>query len=153
MEEGIKGFKSLLLAEFGVTGKDIRTFSPLALAFVGDAVYSLVIRTVETEKGNRQAEKLHRDTSKIVSAAAQSRAAALIMPLLTDEEAAVFRRGRNAAPASHARSASIEEYAQATGLEAVCGWLYLKGEEQRLLYLIRAGLGLTPSQNEMGEES
>ena len=140
MEEGVREFKDLLLNTFNIAEKDIRTFSPLGLAFVGDAVHSLIIRTLELEKGNRQAGKLHNDTSVYVCAAAQSRAAAVILPELTEEEAAVYRRGRNAAPASHARSAGDEEYAAATGFEAVCGYLFLAGRTDRLFRLIRLSL-------------
>ena len=126
-----------ILEVFDAGEKDIRTFSPLALAFVGDAVYSLVFRTLEIEKGNRQVNKLHKDTSRYVCAAAQAKAAEVIGPLLTEEETAVFKRGRNAAPAGHIRSATDEEYRAATGLEALCGYLYLTGRTDRLLELIR----------------
>ncbi|MBR2121977.1 MAG: ribonuclease III [Lachnospiraceae bacterium] len=137
MEEGVTQFKDLIFSSFDIAEKDIRTFSPLGLAFIGDAVHTLVIRTLELEKGNRQVRKLHNDTSVYVCAAAQSRAAAVILPELTEEEAAIYRRGRNAAPASHTRSAGDKEYAEATGFEAVCGYLFLTGRTDRLLSLIR----------------
>ena len=139
MEESVRqDLKNQILEAFGAGEKDVRTFSPLALAFVGDAVYSPVFRTLETEKGNRQVNKLHLDTNEHVRASAQAKTAGIIMPLLSEEEEAVFRRGRNAAPSGHIRSATDEEYRAATGLEALCGYLYLTGRTDRLLELLKA---------------
>ncbi len=115
-------------------------FSPLPLAFLGDAVYSLVIRTILMEGGNRQAEKLHRESADLVNASAQAMAAEAILPVLTEEELKIYRRGHNANPAHHAKGASLEDYLKATGLETLCGYLYLKDETGRLLELIKAGL-------------
>ncbi len=115
-------------------------FSPLPLAFLGDAVYSLVIRTILLEDGNRQAEKLHRESAKLVNASAQAKAADAILPCLTQEEMKIYRRGRNANPSHHAKNAPLEDYLKATGLEALCGYLYLKDDVRRLLELIRTGI-------------
>ena len=118
-------------------------YSPLSLAFLGDAVYSLVIRTRVLAGGNRQAAKLPRDASGIVNAGAQAAAGRAIQSLLTEEEAAVYRRGRNANPEHRAKHATDEDYREATALEALLGWLFLQGEEERLLFLVEEGLKLT----------
>ncbi|MDO4285282.1 MAG: ribonuclease III domain-containing protein [Eubacteriales bacterium] len=118
---------------------DIRTYSPLALAFLGDAVYSLVIRTAVVSRGNRQAEKLHRETSQLVCAKGQAAIGDAIREFLTGEEQAVYKRGRNANPYHRAKNATAEEYLKATALEALCGYLYLRGETERMLELIRLG--------------
>ncbi|MDO5591883.1 MAG: ribonuclease III domain-containing protein [Bacillota bacterium] len=115
-------------------------YSPLALAFLGDGVYSLIVRTMVISKGNRQAEKLHNDTRKYVSAQAQARIGDAIQELLTEEEARIYRRGRNANPYHHAKNATLEEYLKATALETLCGYLYLKDETARFLELLKAGI-------------
>lgn len=134
-----------LLSLFALYGmdKDIRTFSPLTLAFLGDAVYSLVIRTTVTARGNRQAEKLHNETTRLVRAQKQAAIGRAVYDLLTPEEKKVYRRGRNAHPMHHAKSASLEDYLQATALEALCGYLFLQGRMDRLSDLVRTGLELT----------
>lgn len=134
------------LALYGMDA-DIRTFSPLALAFLGDAVYSLIIRTSVLAKGNRQAEKLHNETTRLVRAQKQAAIGKAIYDLLTTEEQRVYRRGRNSHPMHHAKGASLEEYLQATALETLCGYLYLQGKTDRLMELLRTGLQLTQRRN------
>lgn len=131
-----------LFALYG-TDLDLRTLSPLSLAFLGDAVYSLIVRTTVLEKGNRQAQKLHNETTRLVRAQKQAAIGRSIYDLLSPEEKKVYRRGRNSHPMHHAKGASLEEYLQATALEALCGYLYLQGRTQRLLDLLRAGLQST----------
>lgn len=132
--------ESLILSSFGEKGKDIRSYSPLALAFLGDAVYSLVIRSLMLAQGNRPPEKLHQDTRRYVCAQAQARIGRSLQTLLSEEERDVYRRGRNADPKHRAKSATEEEYLEATALEALCGWLFLEGREPRLLELLREGM-------------
>lgn len=115
-------------------------FSPLVLAFIGDAVYSLIIRTLIVEKGNMQVNKLHREVSQLVKAQAQQKLYHAIEELLTEEERAVFKRGRNAKSHTSAKNASISEYRNATGIEALVGYLYLSGDMERILYLMSEGL-------------
>ena len=134
------------LALFGMN-VDIRTFSPLALAFLGDAVYSLIIRTSVLAEGNRQAEKLHNETTRLVRAQKQAAIGRAIYDLLTTEEKKIYRRGRNSHPMHHAKGASTEEYMQATALETLCGSLYLQGRIDRLVELLRTGLQLTQRRN------
>lgn len=135
-----KGLREEILQVFPQKEVDIRMYSPLALAFLGDGVYSAIIRTMVISKGNRQAEKLHNETRNLVSARAQARIGDAIAELLTEEEASVYRRGRNSNPYHHAKNASVEDYLKATALETLCGYLYLKDETERFLALLKAGI-------------
>ena len=119
---------------------DVRTYSPLALAFLGDGVYSLIIRTMIVEQGNRPAEKLHNETKRYVSAAAQAKIGDAIQDLLTPEERRIYRSGQHANPEHPARSVDRETYMKATALEALCGWLYLQDRTDRFLELLRTGM-------------
>ncbi len=126
--------------DFGCGEVDIRTYSPLTLAYIGDAIYDLVIRTIVVERGNRSADKLHKKTVTYVNARVQARMIEALENDLTEEETAVYHRGRNAKSYSSAKNASVIEYRKATGLEALCGYLYLQGQQERLLYLIRTAI-------------
>ena len=106
--------------------------SSLALAHLGDSVFELMVRSWLCTRGPSNVKKLHKATVGYVAAPAQAAMAQKILPLLTQEEADVFRRGRNTAPHSVPRAASREEYQTATALEAPFGWLYLQGKTQRL---------------------
>lgn len=106
---------------------DVKTLSPLTLAFVGDGVYSLLVREWLVNKANRPVGELHSMAVKLVRAEAQAAAVNALMSELSEEEAAVFRRGRNA----HT-SRSGGEYHQATGFEALFGYLHLSGRTERL---------------------
>ena len=125
---------------FDITAKDIRTYSPLTLAYIGDAVYDLVIRSILVNRGNTAVNNLHKKASAIVKAPSQAAVAASIMEDLTEEEKDIYRRGRNSKPHTKAKNASTMEYLEATGLEAVVGFLYLKGDTDRALDLIKLGL-------------
>lgn len=145
MEEGIKfnGEPSLLeQIRAGFPGKtqDIRSYSPLTLAYIGDAVYDLIIRTVVVDRANRPANALHHITVKYVSAGAQARIVDALMESLTEEEQGIYRRGRNAKPHTTAKNASVGDYMKATGFEAVLGYLYLKNDVGRILELVRTGI-------------
>ena len=134
------GLNDFINEKFDITAKDIRTYSPLTLAYIGDAIYDLVIRSVLVNRGNTAVNNLHKRASAIVKAPAQAKVAAAIMEDLTDEEKDIYRRGRNSKPHTKAKNASTMEYLEATGLEAVVGFLYLKGDMDRVLDLIRSGL-------------
>lgn len=112
--------------------------SPLTLAFLGDAVFELLVRERLVKKANRQSKKLHAESIKLVNAVSQSAAAEKILPLLTDDEAAVYRRGKNAKVEHIPKGATVMQYNMATGLEALFGWLYLKGETSRINELFEA---------------
>ncbi len=122
--------------------KEVRPneYSPLALAFIGDSVFDLVIKSVIVEKANCQVNKLQNKTSKIVRATTQALIVDALKDELSEEESNIYRRGRNAKPYTKAKNASYSEYCKATGLEALVGYLYLKGETKRLVSLIKLGL-------------
>lgn len=134
------GLNDYINEKFDITSKDIRTYSPLTLAYIGDAVYDLVVRSVLVNRGNTAVNNLHKRASAIVKAPTQAAIAASIMDDLTDEEKDIYKRGRNSKPHTKAKNASTIEYLEATGLEAVVGFLYLKGDMDRALNLIRLGL-------------
>lgn len=114
---------------------DVSLISPLTLAFIGDTVFDLLTRCELVCEANRPVNALHNMASKRVCAAAQAKAVKKIMPLLTEDETAVFKRGRNAHVGSKAKNASSSDYHYATGLESLFGWLWLKGETDRIKYL------------------
>lgn len=115
-------------------------FAPLVLAYIGDAVYELMTRVYLAESGKETNRGLHRAAVEIVSAPAQALAMERLMPMLTEEEAEVFRRGRNAHVNGIPPKATPGEYHAATGLEALFGFLYLRGERERLNQLFSAAL-------------
>ena len=115
-------------------------YSPLALAFIGDSVFDLVVKSVIVEKANCQVNKLQNRTSKIVKATSQALIADALKDELSEEEANILRRGRNAKPYTKAKNASYGEYCKATGLEALVGYLFLKNETGRLVELIKLGI-------------
>lgn len=142
MEEGVKKMElaGRIDAYFSLEKKDIRTYSPLTLAYLGDAVYDLIIRTLLLEEGNAPVNTLHKRTSRIVKASAQAALIHAVEERLTKEELAVYKRGRNAKSATAAKNASITDYRAATGLEALLGYLYLEGQMERILELVKQGL-------------
>lgn len=111
---------------------DVNNLSPLTLAFMGDTVFDLFVRERLICQANRPVNKLHNLASKTVNAASQAKAVKKIMDLLTEEELAVFRRGRNCHTNHKAKNASEGDYHYATGFEALFGYLYLKGNIDRL---------------------
>lgn len=115
-------------------------YSALALAYIGDGVYDLIIRSVVVGKGNHKVKDLHRMTSSIVKAEAQAKIMKSLEDELTDEEMAVYHHGRNAKSGSSAKNASIVDYRIATGFEALIGYLYLDGKMERILELVKIGL-------------
>ena len=130
----------LIAQQFGIRPADIRTYSPLTLAFLGDNVFDLVIRTILVQQGNRSVNVLHRQKSRLVKAAAQAVMAEYLEEVFTDEEEAVYKRGRNAKSVTMPKHARASDYRKATGLEALMGYLYLQGRSDRILELIREGM-------------
>ena len=112
--------------------QNIKMLNPVTLAFMGDSVFELMVRSWLCLHGKAKVKDLHRATVKFVAAPAQARRFQSIEPLLTQEEQDVFRRGRNTAPHSVPKAATRGEYQIATGLEALFGYLYLQGNTQRL---------------------
>ncbi|MCL2081793.1 MAG: ribonuclease III [Oscillospiraceae bacterium] len=129
-----------------LTKKQLDSLSPLALASVGDSVYDLMVRVHLCTKGVSQAGKLHQARVWMVNAKAQAKAAEAILPLLTDQEHTVFRRGRNTQSGNVPQSASREEYQSATAFEALIGYLYLTDKYDRLRELTEIAWANTPIQ-------
>ena len=135
-----KGINSYILEQFDVGEVDIRTYSPLTLAYIGDGVFELVIRSLVVGEGNRRASDLHRRTSQIVKARSQAEMAECLLPVLTPEESDVYRRGRNAHSPTMAKHATMADYRKATGFEALIGYLYLTDRFERILFLVKEAL-------------
>lgn len=139
--ENLKNWENPVELAFALKGQDIRTYSPLVLAFIGDGVYDLIVRTIIVERGNTHANVLHKRCSQLVKADAQAKMMEIVMPILTEEEVAVYKRGRNAKTGSKSRSASLADYRRATGFEALIGYLYLEHRMDRILEITGMGLG------------
>ena len=120
--------------------RDIRSYSSLNLAFLGDAVFEIIVRTLIVEQNKGPVKKLHKRVSELVNAASQARLAAALQEDLTEEELIAYRHGRNAKTSSVARNANIHDYRKATGLEALFGYLYLNGRSERAVILLKLGL-------------
>lgn len=126
---------------FHLEDQDLRSYSPLTLAYIGDGVYELIIRTILVKKGNCPVNRLHKKASSLVKAGAQSAIMEVIEEELTPEELSVYRRGRNAHSPTMAKHATMTDYRRATGFEALMGYLYLKEDYTRMLTLVRMGIG------------
>lgn len=133
-------FDSYMKELFQMEEVDVSTYSPLTLAYIGDGIYDLIIRSIVVNRGNKQVNKLHKETSSLVQASAQSLMMRTMQEHLTEEETAVYKRGRNAKSISPAKNQSITDYRRATGFEALLGYLYLKKEWKRMLDLVKIGL-------------
>lgn len=144
MEKSVMDLPEILKMQFGGEIADIRTYSPLALAYIGDGIYDLVIRTLIVRHGSCQPNKLHKRTSALVKASAQSAMIDKLMDKLTEEELAVYKRGRNAHSPTMAKHATMADYRRATGFEALMGYLYLKEDYSRIVELVRKGI---PEEN------
>ena len=119
---------------------EAREYSPLALAYLGDAVYELALRTFVMNHGNTQVNKMHKKTAGLVKAEAQANFYKVLEEELTEEEKAVYRRGRNAKSVTMAKHATMKDYRMATGFEALMGYLYLTEQMERMAELLGHGL-------------
>ena len=135
-----KGIDSYLKEQFNIPDVDVRTYSPLTLAYIGDGIYDLIIRSLVVAKGNTRASELHKRTSQIVKAKTQADMAEILLPMLTEEEADIYRRGRNAKSPTMAKNATMSDYRKATGFEALMGYLYVKDELPRMVELVKTGI-------------
>jgi ribonuclease-3 family protein len=129
-----------LNGKFGIEAQDIRTYSPLTLAYIGDAVFDVIVRSILVNKGNTAVNKLHSRASSIVKAGTQAAIIKSLMDDLTEQEADIYRRGRNSKPHTKAKNATTMDYLDATGFEAVMGYLYLSGDMDRACELINLGI-------------
>lgn len=127
--------KNMDLGEINITD-----YSPLTLAYIGDGIYEIVVRTVIVDEANRQVNKIHKAASNLVKAETQAKMIHLIMDDLTEEEVRIYKRGRNAKAVTRAKNASMSDYRTATGFEALMGWLYLTGQSERMMKLIKKGI-------------
>ena len=133
MEKGIR-------EAFGLKAANPARIPTLSLAYLGDAVFEVVVRTVLLEEKSGSNGALFTRSLPYVSAVGQAKMTEASLPLLDEEEAAAFRRGKNAKPEHGAKNASSREYHLATGLEALVGYLYITGREDRLIILIKTGM-------------
>ncbi|WP_349948832.1 ribonuclease III domain-containing protein [Lacrimispora sp. BS-2] len=121
---------------------DVKTYSPLALAYIGDGVYELIVRTKVMNHGSTQVHNMHKKSAALVNAGAQAEIIRRLLEEedLTPEEVAAYKRGRNAKAVTTAKHATVADYRTATGFEALCGYLYLTGNLERLITLVGRGL-------------
>lgn len=133
-------FDSYMQDVFQLKEVDIKEYSPLTLAYIGDGIYDLIIRSIVLNKGDKQVQKLHLETSALVNAGTQSKMMRTIQEHLTEEEHGVYKRGRNAKSVSPAKNQSVTDYRRATGFEALLGYLYLKKDWERIIDLVKIGL-------------
>ena len=122
-----------------MTNQELQAMSALALAHMGDAVFELLVRRSLCTSGKTVNGKLHKETVARVCAPAQAAFVGRILPHLTEEETTVYKRGRNAHVSNIPKNATASEYGKATGLEALFGWLYLKGQTERVEELFALG--------------
>ena len=136
------GILDTIKHQFGLGEVDVSSYSPLTLAFIGDCVFDLVVKTVMVENANCQPNKLHRKTSALVKAETQSAMAKWFTDnnILTENEIVIYRRGRNAKSPTTAKNASVGDYRRATGVEALIGYHYLSGNTERFVELIKLGI-------------
>ena len=135
-----KGIEAYIKEQFHLPDVDIKSYSPLALAYIGDSIFDLIIRTIVVGKGNTKASQLHKRTSQVVKASAQSQMVEKLLPLMTPEEETIYKRGRNAKSPTMAKNATMAEYRRATGVEALMGFLYLDNQFERIVELIQTAM-------------
>lgn len=135
-------FFSLLDQHLAVSDFKVNTYSPVALAYIGDCVYELIIRTVIMNQGAKSVNKMHRQARDYVNANRQAELFYLIEDQLTEEEMRIFKSGRNAKSGSSPKNASMKTYKHSTGFEAVLGYLYLNKDWNRIMELLGLGLKL-----------
>lgn len=139
MEKSVE-FENYMREIFQMQEVDVQTYSPLTLAYIGDCIYDLIIKNLVINQGNKQVQKLHKETSALVQAQTQSKMMRTMQEYLTEEEHAVYRRGRNSKTVTPAKNQTITDYRRATGFEALLGYLYLQKDYRRLLDLVKIGL-------------
>lgn len=130
----------IISSELQLQNMNPMEYSSLALAYIGDDAYDLVIRTYLLSKGNMQVNKINQKANELVKASTQSAMMGIIEPLLDEKELGVYKRGRNAKSYTKAKNATVADYRRATGFEALMGYLYLLGNHRRMLFLIHKGM-------------
>ena len=114
----------------------------LTLAYIGDAIYEIIIRTIVVGEGNRQVNQLHKKSSNLAKAGTQAEMVLKLQPFLEEEEEQIYKRGRNAKSYTAAKNADIIDYRNATGFEALMGYLYMQGKTERMFELVKKGMEL-----------
>lgn len=140
MEKSLSELNEQFRALFELKKPDARAYSPLTLAYLGDAVYEIIIRSIIVSQSNAPVQKLHKRSSDLVKASAQAGIIKKIEEMLNEDELAVYKRGRNAKSYTVAKNASMTDYRMATGFEALMGYLFLQGQVERILELVHAGI-------------
>lgn len=135
-----KSLNQQIKETFAIADVDIRTYSPLTLAYIGDGIFDVVIRSIVVGRGNTPVNQLHHKTSHIVKAHSQAMMAEVLLDEMTDTEKDIYRRGRNAKSHTMAKNATVMDYRCATGFEALMGYLYLTDAMDRILELISIAL-------------
>ena len=141
---------SAILAKAGIADCDAKELSPLTLAYIGDCVYELVVRTIVVGTAERTVNTMHKHTCRYVNAAAQRTILESVAEQLTEQEQSVVRRGRNAKSHSVAKNASVSDYRYATGFEALCGYWYLTGQNDRMFTLITEAMKAFDGEDKSG---
>ena len=126
--------------KMNLTKQEVDAISNLGLAHMGDCAFEILCRGYLCARGGKRVDRLHRDTIQLVKATSQAKFVDKLLPLLTEEELAYYRRGKNSHVHAVPKSATAAEYAKATGLEALFGALYLMGQTDRLNFLFKAGM-------------
>ena len=137
MEESLDLYKSIL-DQFQIKKQNVCTYSPLTLAYIGDAIYEIIIRTIVVGEVNQ----LHKKSSNLAKAATQAEMVLKLQPFLEEEEEQIYKRGRNAKSYTAAKNADIIDYRNATGFEALMGYLYMQGKTKRMFELVKKGMEL-----------
>ena len=140
MEKSLNELNEQFRTLFELKKPDARAYSPLTLAYLGDAVYEIIIRSIVVSQSNAPVQKLHKRSSDLVKASAQAGIIKKIEDMLSEDELAVYKRGRNAKSYTVAKNASMTDYRMATGFEALMGYLFLQGQMERILELVHAGI-------------
>lgn len=146
MQESL--FLDRIKSELETGEQDIKSYSPLVFAYIGDCVYELIIRCKLVLDANEQVQKLHKKATSLVKAETQARIVVAVMDELEEDEVAVYKRARNAKQHTTPKNGKLGEYHKATGFEAVVGYLYLLGREDRILYLVKKGLDILSKEAE-----
>lgn len=131
---------SKIKSEFELGEQELNSYSPLVLAYIGDGVYELIIRTILVSENNCPVHKLHKKATHFVKASAQAQMITVLLERLTEEEQEVYRRGRNAKSHTIPKNADMGDYRKATGFEAVIGYLFMKEDINRIMELVKEGL-------------
>lgn len=139
MEEGMisSDFAALIDQAFSLPDRDYSQYAPLTLAWIGDCVYDLIVRSVLVAEADEQPQKLHRKATSQVNARRQAEMMRILEPELTNEEVSIYRRGRNSSPMHTAKNADRRDYLEATGFETLIGYLYLEKRYARILELVK----------------